>query len=260
MRAVPVHLVCLPSKLVSCYSEGSDLHIEKRLDNKMQLLKERSSRRRRDKRKKQLRNASDSSFESTVSAASGLNRSGGGEQNADEVCETNSKHDHPSPALSSGSSKPQRRSQIRMRRKNDGADWRRDIHGDMTVMNPDELKHLSRIFKGGLEKRRAVNKSVNIKPQDALAANKTNKRSFGVVDVMRRTSIHLPLVTVSEVATEEEEQLGQSQDSAADLTKTAAGGVDGNKTRRRFPSWMQRFVEEKNLSVEGDVKLSIEDD
>ena len=30
-------------------------------------------------------------------------------------------------------------SQTRMIRKTDGADWRRDIHGDITVMNKDEV-------------------------------------------------------------------------------------------------------------------------
>jgi len=145
--------------------------------------------------------------------------------------------------VSSGSTKTHRTNIRGMRKRNDGIGWRRDIHGDMTVMNRDEWKHLNQMFKGGLER------PANDKP-----------RKFGVVDVMRRGSFNLGLFSALNKVDQERNPKTSDINLKTNNIDTASSSSPNKESSEDpvedpFPTWMQKFVDEKKLLVRGDMKI-----
>uniref|UniRef100_F6UPD6 Uncharacterized protein n=5 Tax=Ciona intestinalis TaxID=7719 RepID=F6UPD6_CIOIN len=145
----------------------------------------------------------------------------------------------------------------RMRRKTDGADWRKNIHGEITMMNPDELRDLSKIIRGGLE-RRHPSYLHSVPSQLAISVNEE------LLEEDEETA-QLPQVTVSQVNSDNPENVELSPSAANDTHTQTLTVPDRGRPRVRkktkttgdgsIPDWMQKFVDEKKIFVDKDVKL-----
>ncbi|XP_018673272.2 uncharacterized protein LOC100179610 [Ciona intestinalis] len=143
----------------------------------------------------------------------------------------------------------------RMRRKTDGADWRKNIHGEITMMNPDELRDLSKIIRGGLE-RRHPSYLHSVPSQLAISVSEELLEEDEEI-------AQLPQVTVSQVNSDNLENVEHSPSAANDTHTQTLTVPDRGRPRVRkkttgdgsIPDWMQKFVDEKKIFVDKDVKL-----
>ncbi|XP_076799589.1 uncharacterized protein LOC143444284 [Clavelina lepadiformis] len=167
--------------------------------------------------------------------------------------------------LSPGPPRQHRISQSRMIRRMDGAGWRREIHGEMTVMNKDELHDLSKMFRGGLE-RRHTSHLRSVPTQLALRVNEQLNEEDEVEE-----DTTLPQVTVSEVKLESEVAGKRNEEKHEEATITSDTNTltlsvpspSRRQVRKKLkqngdggiPEWMQKFVSEKEIDLKKDVKL-----
>lgn len=144
----------------------------------------------------------------------------------------------------------------RMRRKTDGTDWRREILGDMTVMNKDEMQELNKKLKGGLHSR--VRRNTPYRPQNM------NIRKVEEIPEESEEVSEVPEVTISEAPQPATQSSSDSNEDTTTsktgtLTLTVPGSTPKKPKRRRnggeMPEWAKNFVAAKGLSIGSNQKI-----
>ncbi|XP_070578004.1 uncharacterized protein [Ptychodera flava] len=145
--------------------------------------------------------------------------------------------------------------QPRLKVKKRETDWRKSILGDITVMNPEEVRELNKIMKsefkyrgrmsssdssgslpGTMKLSSTIDGSIQEEEGEADAAARFNMTAPGQI-----SSDKIPSIALNKV----EEDNGETE-------KEKSGTSEGKED---MPSWMMRFAESHNISVKEDVKL-----
>ncbi|XP_078590276.1 uncharacterized protein LOC144870285 isoform X6 [Branchiostoma floridae x Branchiostoma japonicum] len=190
----------------------------------------------------------------------------------------------------------------RLKKKKSTSEWRRSILGDMTVMNPEEMKELNKIVKGGIRmssrrNRNSIGRKTTVSsmssddgiqeepeeedeeenpmflstyPSINTTSSQMNPGKSGsppttpARKLTPQVSLQAPQVIVEpdqpklpEVIEEEEEEEEEAPKNS--LLLGVSGGPKPppkkNKTGE-MPDWAKKFVQEKNLKVETDLKTA----
>lgn len=187
---------------------------------------------------------------------------------------------------SSLSSTGGRSSKPRLKLRNSG-NWRKEILGDITVINPQELRELNKILKaqhsisstsklnstGSMKKTSSISESIEEEPETSdmvLPVPPHTKSPPKPKPVPPKISFEraptLPLLEEEEE--EEEEEKGELKNKPPPDTLTVEQPrlppeitKKRNKEKNKsgeMPSWMAKFVETNNLSITTDVKFDEE--
>ncbi|XP_078672730.1 uncharacterized protein LOC144911997 isoform X3 [Branchiostoma floridae x Branchiostoma belcheri] len=191
----------------------------------------------------------------------------------------------------------------RLKKKKSTSEWRRSILGDMTVMNPEEMKELNKIVKGGIRMSSRRNRnSIGRKPtvssmssDDGIqeepeeeeeeenpmflstypsintTSSQMNPGKSGsppatpARKLTPQVSLQAPQVIVEpdqpklpEVIEEEEEEAEEETSKNSSLLGVSGGPKPPPKKNKtgEMPDWAKKFVQEKNLKVEADLKTA----
>ncbi|CAH1261386.1 TPCN1 [Branchiostoma lanceolatum] len=192
----------------------------------------------------------------------------------------------------------------RLKKKKSNSEWRRSILGDMTVMNPEEMKELNKIVKGGIRmsarrNRNSIGRKTTVSsmssddgiqeepeeeeeeenpmflstyPSINTTSSQMNPGKAGSPPttpgrkLTPQVSLQAPQVIVEpdqpklpEVIEEEEEEEVEEEMPRNSALLGVSGGPKPppkkNKTGE-MPDWAKKFVQEKNLTVETDLKTA----
>nr|XP_039267523.1 voltage-dependent P/Q-type calcium channel subunit alpha-1A-like isoform X1 [Styela clava] len=157
-----------------------------------------------------------------------------------------------------------RNSQLRMRKKVNLTDWRRDILGDMTVMNRDEMQELSKRLRGGNEnfQRRQQRVTTGYRPPN-LSPRRVEQESIQE-SIEEEDLPAVPELTVSEAlssqhnTSESDESITKTSNTeTGTLTLTVPGTVSKKKPNKsgEMPDWAKNFAALNNLEVQDNAKF-----
>nr|CAB3227396.1 probable voltage-dependent N-type calcium channel subunit alpha-1B [Phallusia mammillata] len=155
-------------------------------------------------------------------------------------------------------------SQTRIRKRNDGADWRRQILGDITIMNQDELNALSGKFKGGLGRRHNSHMRNSTYQLPQAIHEELSEEEEEQTDELP----NLPRLMVSEVNEtnihEDDPSDTHSDTNTLTLPETKPRGVMSARKKKASeidkgqnpPDWVEKFANKNKIILDKDVKLA----
>ncbi|XP_071834733.1 uncharacterized protein [Apostichopus japonicus] len=156
--------------------------------------------------------------------------------------------------------------------------WRKEILGDITVINPQELKELNKILKaqhsisstsklkssGSLRKSASISESIEEEPEPEVSLPVPPKTQSSPRPKMLPPKISFDRAPTLPLLEEEEEEEEEAKQPPADTLTVEQPSLPPELKKKRnkeqnksgeMPSWMAKFVETNNLSITTDVKF-----
>ncbi|XP_078000920.1 uncharacterized protein LOC144453484 [Glandiceps talaboti] len=145
--------------------------------------------------------------------------------------------------------------QPRLKIKRRDTDWRKSILGDITVMNPEEVRELNKIMKSEMRYRGRLSSKDSMGVPSTARLSSTLDGSIaeeeGEADMSSKLNSTAPAaINLDKIPKVALTEVDETQEEDVDK-----GDSDKSETGKDMPSWMLKFANTHNINVSEDVKI-----